>query len=210
MTDNAPSNQPVEPGTWEKVVAANPQHAQNYAERFRRMEAEGADLLGEARFVDAMVQRNARILDAGCGPGRHAGYLSARGHDVVGVDLDETLIEIAKVEHPGPVYFAQDLTLLDLAGHGVEAGFDAILCAGNAIAFPAASSRRRILTNLAKALAPEGRAVFGFGQGRGYEFNDFITDAQASGLVLELGLSTWDLKPFREDSNFLVAIFSRA
>ena len=203
-------NEIVEPGTWEKVVAANPQHAHNYAERFRQMEANGADLLGEARFVDAMVQRNARILDAGCGPGRHAGYLAERGHDVVGVDLDPTLIAIAQAEHPGPTYFAQDLTLLDLAGHGVEAGFDAILCAGNVIAFPAPSSRRRILANLAAALAPDGRAVFGFGQGRGYEFADFLDDAAASGLVLELGLSTWDLKPFADGSNFLVAIFHNA
>ena len=203
-------NEIVEPGTWEKVVAANPQHAHNYAERFRQMEANGADLLGEARFVDAMVQRNARILDAGCGPGRHAGYLAERGHDVVGVDLDPTLIAIAQAEHPSPTYFAQDLTLLDLAGHGVEAGFDAILCAGNVIAFPAPSSRRRILANLAAALAPDGRAVFGFGQGRGYEFADFLDDAAASGLVLELGLSTWDLKPFADGSNFLVAIFHKA
>ncbi len=203
-------NEIVEPGTWEKVVAANPQHAHNYAERFRQMEANGADLLGEARFVDAMVQRTARILDAGCGPGRHAGYLAERGHDVVGVDLDPTLIAIAQAEHPGPTYFAQDLTLLDLAGHGVEAGFDAILCAGNVIAFPAPSSRRRILANLAAALAPDGRAVFGFGQGRGYEFADFLDDAAASGLVLELGLSTWDLKPFADGSNFLVAIFHKA
>lgn len=200
----------VEPGTWEQVVAANPDHARNYAERFRRMEAEGADLLGEARFVDAMVARNARILDAGCGPGRHAGYLSQQGHRVVGVDLDETLIEIAKAEHPGPEYHAQDLTLLDLPGLGVEPGFDAILCAGNVIAFPAASSRRRILANLAQALAPQGRAVFGFGAGRGYAFNAFLDDAQASGLALELGLSTWDLKPFTPESTFLVAVFGRA
>ena len=34
-------NEIVEPGTWEKVVAANPQHAHNYAERFRQMEANG-------------------------------------------------------------------------------------------------------------------------------------------------------------------------
>ncbi|MEL4357622.1 MULTISPECIES: class I SAM-dependent methyltransferase [unclassified Luteococcus] len=209
MTDST-APVPVEPGTWEKVVAANPQHAHNYAERFRRMEAEGTDLLGEARFIDAMVPRHARILDEGCGPGRHAGYLSERGHDVVGVDLDETLITIARAEHPGPAYFAQDLTLLDLAGHGVTSGFDAILCAGNVIAFPAPSSRRRILANLAAALAPEGRAVFGFGNGRGYSFNDFLADAEACGLKLQLGLSTWDLKPFREDSDFLVAVFGRA
>ena len=64
-------------------------HADWYVERFRRMAAEGADLAGEARLVDAMLPRHSRILDAGCGPGRIAGELHARGHDVVGVDVDQ-------------------------------------------------------------------------------------------------------------------------
>ncbi|MGO4957216.1 class I SAM-dependent methyltransferase [Luteococcus sp. Sow4_B9] len=205
MTDN-----PIEPGTWEKMVAANPQHPYNYAERFRQMAAQGADLLGEARFVDAMAPRGARILDAGCGPGRHASWLAQRGHEVVGVDLDPTLIEIARREAPGPQYFVQDLMLLDLPAQGVTEGFDVIMSAGNVIAFPAASSRRRILANLAAHLKPEGRAVIGFGAGRGYEFPDFFADAEASGLQLDLALSTWDLKPYTPDSNFLVAILTRA
>ncbi|MEL4505379.1 class I SAM-dependent methyltransferase [Luteococcus sp. H138] len=201
---------PIEPGTWEKMVAANPEHPHNYAQRFRTMAANGADLLGEARFIDAMAARNAHILDAGCGPGRHATWLAERGHRVVGVDLDPTLIEIARREAPGPDYFVQDLAVLDLPGQGVDEGFDAILCAGNVIAFPAPSSRRRILANLARHLNPEGRAVIGFGAGRGYDFGDFLADAEASGLVLQLGLSTWDLKPFQEGSDFLVAVFTRA
>ncbi|WP_420175929.1 class I SAM-dependent methyltransferase [Luteococcus sp. OSA5] len=204
------SENTIEPGKWEQMVAANPQHPHNYAERFRQMAANGADLLGEARFVDAMAPRGARILDAGCGPGRHASWLAERGHDVVGVDLDPTLIEIARREAPGPRYFAQDLALLDLPAQGVTEPFDVILSAGNVITFPAASSRRRILANLAAHLAPEGRAVIGFGAGRGYDFQDFLVDAQASGLNLQLGLGTWDLKPFREDSDFLVAIFARS
>lgn len=214
MTDPTTSSQPspagVEPGTWERIVAQNPEHPRNYAERFRRMAAEGADLLGEARFVDTMAPRGARILDAGCGPGRHASWLAQRGHDVVGVDLDPTLIEIAGQEAPGPRYVVQDLTLLDLPAQGISEPFDVILCAGNAIAFPAPSSRPRILANLARHLAPEGRCVIGFGAGRGYEFSDFLDQAAAGGLELQLGLSTWDLKPFREDSDFLVAIFGRA
>ncbi|GAA1388548.1 class I SAM-dependent methyltransferase [Luteococcus peritonei] len=208
MSENtAPS---VEPGTWERMVASNPQHPFNYAERFRQMAANGADLLGEARFVDTMAPREAHILDAGCGPGRHASWLAARGHRVVGVDLDPNLIEIARAEAPGPDYFVQNLALLDLPAQGVEEAFDVIMCAGNVIAFPAPSSRRPILERFAAHLKPEGRAVIGFGAGRGYEFNEFLNDAAHSGLELQLGLSTWDLKPFRTDTNFLVAIFGRA
>lgn len=203
-------NTPIEPGQWERIVAANPQHPYSYAERFRRMEASGADLLGEARFVDAMAPRSAHILDAGCGPGRHAGHLATRGHRVVGVDIDPVLVGIARDEHPGPDYFVQDLAALDLPAVGVTEPFDVILCAGNVIAFPAPSSRRRILANFARHLADEGRAVIGFGAGRGYEFSDFLTDAQASGLDLQLGLGTWDLRPYRPDATFLVAVFGRA
>lgn len=200
----------IEPGTWEQVVAANPNHAQNYAERFRRMAADGADLLGEARFVDAMAPRGAHILDAGCGPGRHAGELHQRGHRVVGVDLDPHLIEVARAEAPGPEYFVSNLHVLDLPALGVAEPFDVILCAGNVIAFPAPSSRRPILSRFAAHLKDEGRAVIGFGKGRNYDFGEFVEDAEASGLALEVGLASWDLRPFEEDSNFLVGIFRKA
>ena len=67
-------------------------HSQWYIDRFRRMAAEGEDLVGEARLVDAMVPRGARILDAGCGTGRLSGELHTRGHTVVGIDADAELI----------------------------------------------------------------------------------------------------------------------
>ena len=93
-------------------------HSQWYIDRFRTMAAEGADLFGEARLIDAMLPRAARVLDAGCGPGRLTGYLHARGHDAVGVDADPALIEAAQVDHPGPTYVVADLADLDLAAHG--------------------------------------------------------------------------------------------
>lgn len=204
------SDQQIEPGTWERVVAANPDHARNYAERFRKMAAGGADLLGEARFVDAMAPRAAHILDAGCGPGRHAGELHRLGHRVVGVDLDPHLIEVAKAEAPGPDYYVGNLHTLDLPAEGVTEPFDVILCAGNVIAFPAPSSRRPILSRFAAHLRDDGRAVVGFSTGRGYEFSDFVADAEASGLALQVGLASWDLRPFEEDSNFLVAMLGKA
>jgi 2-polyprenyl-3-methyl-5-hydroxy-6-metoxy-1,4-benzoquinol methylase len=65
------------------------------------MAAEGADLAGEARLLDAMVPRRSRVLDAGCGPGGVGAELAARGHLVVGVDADEALIGAAHCPRPG-------------------------------------------------------------------------------------------------------------
>ena len=52
--------------------------------------AEGRDIYGEARLIDAMAERGSNILDAGCGPGRHSRYRHDAGHRVVGVDVDPT------------------------------------------------------------------------------------------------------------------------
>ena len=50
----------------------------------------------------------------------------------------------------------------------------------------------------------------GFGAGRGYPFAEFLQDAERAGLVPDVLLSTWDLRPFREDSDFLVAVLRTA
>lgn len=197
------------PSQWEEITSTNPDHSQWYIERFRAMAADGADLAGEARMIDAMVARGSRILDAGCGPGRVGSELSARGHLVVGVDVDPKLIAAAKADHPGPTWLVGDLTELDLPALGITEPFDAIVCAGNVLTFAAIATRDQILGRFAAHLAPEGRAVIGFGAGRGYEFAQFVSDAMANGLRVDTLLSTWDLRPFNEDSDFLVAICSR-
>ncbi|WP_328701941.1 class I SAM-dependent methyltransferase [Aestuariimicrobium ganziense] len=199
-----------EKSQWQRIIEADPDHSHRYVQRFKTMAANGADLHGETRFVDAMVPRGSRILDAGCGPGRVGGELHRRGHVVVGVDVDPVLIEAAEMDEPGPTWLVGDLAELDLPARGVAEPFDVIVCAGNVITFLAASTRRDVLAAFAAHLAPEGRAVVGFGAGRGYEFAEFVQDAHASGLALQVALSTWDLRPFEEDSNFLVAIFGRA
>ena len=66
-----------------------------------------------------------------------------------------------------------------------------------------------VLRRFAAHLAPNGRAIIGFGAGRGYEFSEFLADVEAAGLTLGLALSTWDLRPFTADSDFLVAVCER-
>lgn len=196
----------VEQSLWMQKVAANPGHSQWYIDRFRSMAQAGKDLDGEARFIDAMAPRGARILDAGCGPGRVGGYLAAAGHDVVGVDVDPALIAAAEADHQGPRWLVGDLAELDLPARGIDEPFDVIVSAGNVMTFLAPSTRTRVLGRLRAHLAGDGRAVIGFGAGREYPYAHFLADAGEAGLTPDLLLSTWDVRPFREDADFLVAI----
>ena len=200
----------VETSIWMQKVAADPGHSQWYIERFRAMARAGDDLSGEARFIDAMAPRGAHILDAGCGPGRVGGYLAAAGHDVVGVDVDPALIAAAEEDHPGPRWLVGDLAELDLPARGITEPFDIIVSAGNVMTFLAPSTRARVLSRLRAHLADEGRAVIGFGAGREYEHTDFLDHAAQAGLVPDLLLSTWDVRPFAEGADFLVAILRPA
>ena len=187
---------------WLKLLAEKPGHSRWYVERFRTMARNGDDLAGEARLVDAMVPRGARILDAGCGGGRVGGHLAAAGHDVTGIDLDPELIAAAREDYPGPAFLVGDLAELDVPGKG----FDLVVCAGNVMAFTAPGTRVEILRRMRAHLAGGGRVVVGFGAGRDYEFTAFLADAAAAGLTPDLLLSTWDLRPFTDDADFLVAV----
>jgi SAM-dependent methyltransferase len=196
--------------SWEQMVRENPDHSTWFVERFRRLAAAGEDINGEARLMDALLPRRARVLDAGCGGGRVGGYLAAAGHEVVGVDVDPVLIAAAEEDHPGPRWLVGDLATLDLPARGIAQAFDGIVCAGNVLPFVAASARRDALARLRAHVAGHGRAAIGFGAGRGYEFADFLDDARAAGWAPDLLLATWDLRPFADDSDFLVAVLRPA
>ncbi len=199
----------VERSKWVEITDEDPTHSQRYIERFRTMAEAGRDLAGEARLIDAMVPRSARILDAGCGPGRVGSTLAGLGHEVVGVDVDPVLIAEAQREHPGATWLVADLAELNLPAAGVAGDFDAIVCAGNVMTFLAESTRSLVVSRLGAHLAEGGRLVVGFGAERGYPFDEFRADVDAAGLVVDLEVSTWDLRPFTPESDFLISMLSR-
>src|SRR4051794_5273076 len=200
----------TEPSRWTRMTEENPEHSAAYIQRFKDLAAAGQDLVGEARLVDAMLPRGSRVLDAGSGTGRIAACLSAAGHDVVGVDGDPVLVAAAEDDNPGPHYLVGDLTELDLPARGISEPFHVIVCAGNVVTFLAESTRVEVLRRVRRHVRDDGRAVIGFGAGRGYAFDDFLADAASAGWAPDLLLGTWDLRPFKPESDFLVAVLRAA
>jgi 2-polyprenyl-3-methyl-5-hydroxy-6-metoxy-1,4-benzoquinol methylase len=180
-------------------------HAAWYIERFRKMAAAGDDLDGEARFVDAMLARGSRVMDAGCGPGRLGAALHARGHAVVGVDIDPALIEAARADHPGPLWVVADLATFALD----EPPFDAAVLAGNVLVFVTPGSERQVLARVAAHVRPDGVVVTGFATDRPYGLDGFDEDCAAVGLVLEHRFATWDLRPWRSDAGWAVTVLRK-
>src|SRR4029079_5512815 len=103
-----------------------------YDERFRELEARGVDVHGEAACIEALLGAGsaARVLDAGCGTGRVAIELDARGFDVVGVDHDPAMLDEARKKAPDSEWVLSDLVDLRL-----KQQFDAAVLAGNVMIF---------------------------------------------------------------------------
>ncbi|WP_129667130.1 class I SAM-dependent methyltransferase [Phytoactinopolyspora endophytica] len=185
-------------------------HSEWYIDRFRRMAAEGADLVGEARLMDAMLPRAARVLDAGCGTGRVGAELHARGHTVVGVDADPALIEAARADHPGPDWQVCDLAEIDLERIGQSEPFDAAVLAGNVMVFVAPGTETEVLERAGRCVRADGFVVTGFHVNRELSLGDFDEHVAQAGLRIEHRFATWDLKAWHDDADFAVTVLRHA
>lgn len=189
----------AKPTRW--VTDTKAGHSQWYIERFRTMAADGTDLGGEARLVDAMVAPGSRVLDAGCGTGRVAAVLHERGHTAVGVDADPELIAAARADHPGPRFVVADLSELDLGET-----FDAAVLAGNVMVFVAPGTETEVLRRVGAHVVPDGFVIVGFHTNRTLAGADFDRSVAEAGLRLEHRFATWDLRAWHDDADFAVSV----
>lgn len=200
--------------SWVEWVREDPTRSSWYIDRMRGLAAAGDDLGGEARLVNALVAPGARLLDAGCGPGRVTAALAALGHTVVGVDVDPKLVDAAREDHPELTFVVGDLTALSLDVLGDDSvaaePFDGAVCVGNVLPFLGPGRQRSGLESLARCVRDGGRLAVGFQTTRGYSADALLADADAAGWRLDVRLSTWDLLSPDHDLDFIVAVFTRA
>jgi len=117
---------------------------------------------GTVQEVDHVVaalrlEPGQRVLDVGCGPGRHAHELARRGFVVHGIDISDRFIEIARHESPAGATFER----LDARALAFDTEFDAAicLCQGAFGLMTANDEDAVVLAGIARALRPGAGVV---------------------------------------------------
>lgn len=179
---------------------AGPEAAQGFGRKFAELVATGQDVDGEARLADTLLPRGGRVLDVGAGMGRVTAALTARGHRVVGLEPDGALVEQARATYDGIELLHGDVLEL---GEGLlaEQLFDLVVVVGNVMVFLAEGTERQVLSLLRSRLAPGGRVLVGFHlvggpeHARSYPPEEFVADAEASGLRVDARFGSYELHP---------------
>ncbi len=141
------------------------------------------------------------VLDAGCGTGRVARELARRGVQVVGVDVDPSMIETARRLAPELEWVAADLADLDL-----QRRFDLVVMAGNVPLFTPAGTEAALAATAARHLVAGGHLVAGFQLDQGYDLPRYDNDCLGAGLVLAGRWATWSGEPWVPGSTYAVSV----
>jgi SAM-dependent methyltransferase len=103
----------------------------------------------------ALRAARGRVLDVGCGAGRHAVALQARGHDVLGIDVSPLAIRTARERG---LRRARAVALVDF--RAPPASFDTIALLGNNFGLLANARRARVLLRrFRRWTSPRGRIL---------------------------------------------------
>lgn len=190
---------PEAPNRW--LASSSAPRGETYDEGFARLAASGADVHGEAAFVEALGPRS--VLDAGCGTGRVAIELARRGIEAVGVDLDPAMLSAARRKAPDLEWVAGDLATVDL-----NRRFDVVVAAGNVMIFLTPGSEAAVVSNLARHLEPGGLLVAGFQlSDDGLSLADYDRFCRSAGLVPTERFATWERAPF-DGGDYAVSVAS--
>ena len=106
------------------------------------------------------LQPGQRVLDVGCGPGRHAHALARHGVVVHGIDISQSFVDLARADAPAGATFSRG----DARRLAFDAEFDAVvsLCQGGFGLAGGAGAvgpdpDAEVLDGMARALRPGGR-----------------------------------------------------
>jgi SAM-dependent methyltransferase len=171
----------------------------DYQARFDGLAASGADVHGEATFVRALEPGS--VLDAGCGTGRVAIELARHGIDVVGADIDASMLATARRLAPDITWIEADLTSLDLGRT-----FEVVVMTGNVPLFTPPGTQPALVEGVARHVAPGGVLVAGFSLDRGYSLEDYDDHAGAAGMRLLQRFATWDRAPWIAGGDYAVSV----
>lgn len=175
---------------------------ENYGQHYDR-EVFTAGTTGECDFIEkeAGFDKSVRILDIGCGTGRHSIELARRGYHVTGVDLSASMLSMAS-KKAAEANVRVDFRQGDARKLSFRKEFDMVimLCEGSFPLMETDEMNFRILRNAEKALKKEGKLIFTTLNGLFPLFHSVkeFMDKSAQEGNSAYGQSTFDLMTFRD------------
>ena len=134
----------------------------NYGDQYDK-ESFTQGTIGECDFIERELQydKSLKIIDIGCGTGRHSIELSKRGYDITGIDLSETQLE--KAREKAKMYNLKiDFLQHDARNLPFENHFDVaiMLCEGGFPLMETDEMNYKILENATKTLKSSAKLIF--------------------------------------------------
>jgi 2-polyprenyl-3-methyl-5-hydroxy-6-metoxy-1,4-benzoquinol methylase len=177
---------------------------ENYGEKYDK-EVFTRGTMGECDFIEKEINydKKLKILDVGCGTGRHTVELAKRGYKLTGIDLSDSLLDRAR-EKALAQNLRVDFQIQDARKLPFSNEFDVaiMLCEG---AFPLMETDEmnyQILQNAARALKKNGKFIFTTLNGLFPLFHsvkDFLASQALEGNTAS-DKNSFDLMTFRDHS----------
>jgi 2-polyprenyl-3-methyl-5-hydroxy-6-metoxy-1,4-benzoquinol methylase len=159
--------------------------------------------IGECDFIEREINydKTSRILDIGCGTGRHSIELAKRGYRVTGIDLSESQLKRAK-EKVSQQNLSINFEKLDARKLTFLNEFDLVimLCEGAFSLMETDDMNFQILCNASNALKSKGKLIFTTLNGLFPLFHsvkEFLASASKEGNA-KYDNNSFDLMTFRE------------
>jgi ubiquinone/menaquinone biosynthesis C-methylase UbiE len=181
---------------------------ENYAHKYDK-ECFVQGTVGECDFIEQEISRDKslKIIDIGCGTGRHTIELTKRGYNVTGVDLSEDQIKRAK-EKAQEAGLAIDFQTQDARNLPFADEFELaiMLCEGGFSLMETDEMNFEILKNATKALKSKGKLIFTTLNGLFplfHSVNEFYKSAQKEGQS-QCKECSFDLMTFRDHNTVVL------
>jgi len=135
----------------------------------------------ECIFLDKIFQKFGngqirKVLDLGCGTGRHTSLLQKMGYKVTGIDLSDQMLDMARQKSPASIFLKMDFCSPEFE----ENFFDASICMWSTIGYILEEEKfKEFIKNVAKVT----KKIFVFSS-TNHEKEDFQTDEKSEKVIL--------------------------
>ncbi|MDQ3020510.1 MAG: class I SAM-dependent methyltransferase [Bacteroidota bacterium] len=130
------------------------------------------DYKSEADYIEKFIKKykpdSKKILDLGCGTGRHAAIFAKRGFNVTGVELSEHMIEIAQIHLKNNDTLSENLKFVqgDIKNIKLNEKFDIVMLLFHVMSYQTKNEDiKQTLKTVKEHIKPDGIFIFDFWYG---------------------------------------------